>query len=105
MRAQSSLEAELKENNTYLVIFDKATFDVQRVGLTVDSTLVTVDNTEITADSVTVGLSDIGNYSSFVQIPVKSVNSIFVKKTKLNDKSSISYTLEFEETNNYINNL
>ena len=95
----------LQSSKKYLVIFDKATFDVQRVGLTVDSTLVTVDNTEITADSVTVGLSDIGNYSSFVQIPVKSVNSSFVKKTKLNDKSSISYTLEFEETNNYINNL
>ena len=47
----------------------------------------------------------VGFYSNFVQIPVKITPSSFLVKTRLNDKSSISYTIELEETNNFINNI
>lgn len=93
----------IQSSKIYLVIFENDVFQTTSIGLTVDSTIVSADNTFITADSVTVTAGDLGNYSNFTQIPVKNLTSNFVKKTKLNDKSSISYTLEFEETNNFIN--
>jgi len=95
----------IQSSKRYLVIFENDVFEAESIGLTVDSTIVSVDNTEITADSVTVTSDDLGNYSTFTQIPVKCLTKDFVKKTKLNDKSSISYTLEFEETNNFINDI
>jgi len=95
----------IQSSKIYLVVFEKDVFEAESIGLTVDSTIVTVDNTTITADSVTVTSEDLGNYSVFTQIPVKNLTSSFIKKTKLNDKSSISYTLELEETNNFINDI
>lgn len=95
----------IQSSKIYLVVFEKDVFEAESIGLTVDSTVVSVDNTEITADAVTVTAEDLGNYSTFTQIPVKNTTSNFVKKTRLNDKSSISYTLEFEETNNFINDI
>ena len=95
----------IQSSKIYLVIFENDVFQTTSIGLTVDSTIVTADNTTITADSVTITSSDLGNYSTFTQIPVKNLTSSFVKKTKLNDKSSISYTLEFEEVNNFINDI
>ena len=95
----------IQSSKIYLVIFENDVFQTTSIGLTVDSTIVSADNTFITADSVTVTAVDLGNYSAFTQIPVKNLTSNFVKKTKLNDKSSISYTLEFEETNNFINDI
>lgn len=96
----------IQSSKVYLVIFDGSRiFTSVTIGLTVDSTQVTADNTTITADATTVTVNDLGNYSSFTQIPVKVLTKDFVKKTKLNDKSSISYTLEFEEVNNFINDI
>lgn len=95
----------IQSSKIYLVIFENDVFEATSIGLTVDSTQVSADNTFITADSVTITAGDLGNYSTFTQIPVKNLTSNFVKKTKLNDKSSISYTLEFEETNNFINDI
>lgn len=96
----------IQSSKVYLVIFDGSRiFTSVTIGLTVDSTQVTADNTTITADATTVTINDLGNYSSFTQIPVKNLTKDFVKKTKLNDKSSISYTLEFEEVNNFINDI
>jgi hypothetical protein len=95
----------LQSSKIYLVIFEGNVFETESIGLTVDSTIVTADNTEITADSVTVTSDDLGNYSSFTQIPVKNITKDFILKTRLNDKSSIHYTLEFEETNNFINDI
>lgn len=96
----------IQSSKVYLVIFDGSRiFTSVTIGLTVDSTQVTADNTTITADATTVTVNDLGNYSSFTQIPVKILTKDFVKKTKLNDKSSISYTLEFEEVNNFINDI
>jgi hypothetical protein len=95
----------IQSSKIYLVIFENDVFQATSIGLTVDSTKVTADNTTITADSGNITSSDLGNYSTFTQIPVKNLTSSFVKKTKLNDKSSISYTLEFEEVNNFINDI
>lgn len=95
----------IQSSKIYLVIFGNDTFTAAQEGLTVDSTLVTVDNTTITVDSDTVTEANIGFYSKFTQIPVKCNTNSFVKKTKLNDKSSISYELQFEETNAFINNI
>jgi hypothetical protein len=76
-----------------------------QVGLTADNTTVTADNTAITADAITITVADLGRYSTFTQIPVKCNTNSFVKKTRLNNKSSISYELEFEQTNNLIANI
>lgn len=89
----------------YLIIFGNDVFTNVQTGITVDSTSVTVDNTEITVDSDVVTMQDIGFYSKFTQIPVRFVGNDFTIKTRLNEKSSISYNLEFEETNNFINNI
>jgi hypothetical protein len=95
----------LQSGKIYLIIFSDDVFTVAQTGTTVDSTTVSVDNTSITVDSATVTAADLGFYSSFVQIPVNNATTNFLKKTRLNDKSSISYTLELEETNNFINNI
>lgn len=95
----------LQSSKVYLVIFDGDVFEAESVGLTVDTTTVTADNTAITVDSTVVTADDLGNYANFVQIPVKVTTNSFLKKTRLNDKSSIHYTLEMEETNNFINDI
>ncbi len=95
----------LQSGKIYLVIFGEELFTTTQTGITVDSTTVTVDNTTITVDSATVTAADLGFYSKFTQIPVTNSMTNFLKKTRLNDKSSISYTLELEETNNFINDI
>lgn len=95
----------LQSPKLYLVVFENDVFLNESIGLTVDSTLVTVDNTDITVDEDTVTSENLGFYSKFVQIPIKNNTTEYLKKTRLNDKSSISYTLEFESTSNFINDL
>lgn len=95
----------LQSPKLYLVVFENDVFLTENVDLTVDSTLVTVDNTDITVDEDTVTSENIGFYSKFVQIPIKNNTTNYLKKTRLNDKSSISYSLEFESTSNFINDL
>ncbi len=95
----------LQSSKLYLVIFENDVFLNTSIGITVDSTTITVDNTAITVDSDTVTTGNLGFYSKFTQVPVKNNTTSFLKKTRLNDKSSISYTLEFESTNNFINDI
>lgn len=95
----------IQSSKLYLVVFGDDTYLEESTGITVDSTVVSADNTSITIDSATVTSGNIGFYSKYTQIPVKNSNDNFLKKTKLNDKSSISYTLELESTNNFINDL
>lgn len=95
----------LQSSKIYLVIFGDDVYQSIQTGITVDSTVVTVDNTTITVDSDVVTEANLGFYSKFTQIPVKNSTTNFLKKTRLNDKSSISYNLEFEETNNFINSI
>jgi hypothetical protein len=95
----------IQSSKIYLVIFSDDTFTTPQIGITTDSTIVSIDDTTITIDSDTVTVDNIGYYSKFVQIPIKNGTTNFLKKTQLNDKSSISYALEFEETNNFINDI
>jgi len=95
----------IQSPKVYLVIFSEDTFTFPQIGITIDSTVATIDDTGITIDSDTVTTDNLGFYSKFVQIPVKNGTTNFLKKTQLNDKSSISYTLEFEEVNNFINDI
>jgi len=89
----------------YLIEFTGETFVVTNVGLTVDSTTVTVDSTLYTVDNETVTSQDIGYFSKFKQVPVVCTNEIFIKKTRLNDKSKINYDFQFEATQGRINQL
>lgn len=98
------LEMKLSKKR-YLVIFGDDVYQSTQAGITVDSTVVTIDNTTITVDSDIVTESNLGFYSKYTQIPVKMTSLPFQIKTRLNDKSSISYNLEFEETNNFINSI
>lgn len=95
----------IQSNKIYLVIFGGGVYESASIGLTSDSTAVSADNTSITADNVTITINDLGLYSQFTQIPVKCNTNTFVKKTKLNNKSSISYELEFEESNNLLTDI
>lgn len=95
----------LQSPKIYLIRFGDDVYQSAQTGITVDSTVVTVDNTTITVDSDTVTEANIGFYSKFTQIPVKNLTTDLLLRTRLNDKSSISYTLEFEETNNFINSI
>ena len=99
------VEEIIQSPKIYLVVFSDVLYTSEDIGITVDSTTVTVDDTTITADSTVITIDDIGFYSNLIQIPVINTNNSFIRKTKLNDKSSISYNLEFEQTNNYINNI
>lgn len=88
----------------YLVRFYGDRWTNVQVGITVDNDIVTVDNETITVDSDTVTVEDLGYYSSYLQVPVTCVDSDFVKKTTINDKRDISYTLKFKETASKIKN-
>jgi hypothetical protein len=95
----------IQSSKIYLIVFGDDVYQTQQNGITVDSTVVTVDNTNITVDNDVVTEANLGFYSKFTQIPVSNAATNFLKKTRLNDKSSISYTFEFEETNNFINDI
>lgn len=88
----------------YLVRFYGERWTVVQQGLTVDNDIITVDNESITVDSDTVTVNDIGYYSTYLQVPVTCTENNFVKRTQLNDKRDISYTLKFEETASKIKN-
>ena len=88
----------------YLVRFYGDKFTTAQVGITVDNDIITVDNETITVDSDTITVGDVGYYSTYLQVPVTCVDSDFVKRTLINDKRDISYTLKFKETASKIKN-
>lgn len=88
----------------YLVRFYGDRWTETQVGITVDNDIVTVDNETITVDSDTVTINDLGYYSSYLQVPVTCTDSDFVKRTIINDKRDISYTLKFKETASKVKN-
>lgn len=95
----------LQSSKIYLVFFGDGVFQSIQEGITVDSTIVTADNTAITIDSSPVTAANIGFYSKYTQVPVTLTTDSLLIKTRLNDKSSISYSLDFEATNNTINDI
>jgi len=98
----SIVEQILLSPKVYLIKFKGDIILGPQVGITIDSTYITIDNTVITIDSDTIGLEDVGFFYTHQQIPVTVTNSDFDLKNRINDKNSIEYNIEFEETNNKI---
>lgn len=88
----------------YLVRFYGDRWTVEQEGITVDNDIITVDNEMITVDSDTITLDDIGYYSTYLQVPVTCIDNDFVKRTIINDKRDISYTIKLKETASKIKN-
>lgn len=99
------IEEILTSEKVYLIRFKGDLNITTTTGVTIDNTYITIDDLNTTID----GLSVTGEYLSFfkthLQIPVICTGSDFVRKTRLNDRKDINYTLVFEETTNKINNL
>lgn len=98
------IEELIYSSKIYLVRFYGDKFTTAQVGITVDNDIITVDNETITVDSDTITVGDVGYYSTYLQVPVTCVDSDFVKRTLINDKRDISYTLKFKETASKIKN-
>ena len=95
----------LQSSKIYLVVFGGNVYSNTDIGFTADNAIVTADNTSITADAITITVADLGKFSTYIQIPVRCTTNNFVTKTKLNNKSSISYEIELEESSNFISNI
>ena len=98
----STIEQIIYSPKVYLIKFKGDKQTTATIGITIDSTYVTVDDTTITIDSETVEDDGTGFFKTHQQIPVTVTNSDFGKKTRLNDKNQIDYTIEFEETTSKI---
>jgi len=98
------IEELIYSSKIYIVRFYGDKFTTAQVGITVDNDIITVDNETITVDSDTITVGDVGYYSTYLQVPVTCVDSDFVKRTLINDKRDISYTLKFKETASKIKN-
>lgn len=72
-------------------------------GLTIDNTFITIDSTEITIDNTPITVTEVPYFSTFQQIPVTIEDSNFVRKTLMNDKTDLDYTIKLTETTNKIN--
>lgn len=89
----------------YLIVFEGDKVTSAQVGITVDNTIITVDSTIVTVDSAPIDSGEVGFYKTFQQIPVIITENNFTRKTRINDKTNIEYTIKIEETNNKINNI
>lgn len=98
------IEELIYSTKIYLVRFYGDRFTTAQIGITVDNDIVTIDNETITVDSDTVTVGDVGYYSTYLQVPVTCTDNDFSKKTTINDKRDISYTLKFKETASKIKN-
>lgn len=98
------VEELIYSSKIYLVRFYGQRWTEVQQGITVDNEIITVDNESITIDSDTVTLDDIGYYSTFLQVPVIVTDTDFSKRTTINDKRDISYTIKFKETSSKIKN-
>lgn len=101
----STIEQIIYSPKVYLIKFKGDKQTVNTVGITIDSTYVTVDSSTITIDSQTVTDNGNGFFKTHQQIPVTVTDSDFGKKTRLNDKNQIDYTINFEETTSKILNV
>ena len=86
----------------YLIEFKGDLQTTTTIGLTIDNTFVTIDDETITIDSTTITDEYLAFYKTFRQIPVYIPEAEFLRKTILNNKSDINYSIIFEETNNKI---
>jgi hypothetical protein len=98
----STIEQIIYSPKVYLIKFKGDKQTTSTAGLTIDSTLVTIDNVNITIDNATVGSEALGFFKTHQQIPVIVTDSDFGRKTRINDKNMIDYTINFEETTSKI---
>lgn len=101
----STIEQIIYSPKVYLIKFKGDRQTSTTVGITIDSTYVTIDDTNITIDSATVVDEGNGFYKTHQQIPVTVTDSDFGRKTRINDKNQIDYTINFEETTSKILNV
>lgn len=94
-----TVEQILYSPKVFLIKFKGDFVTAPFVGITIDSTIITIDSTEVTIDSDTVGAEDVGFYFTHEQIPVIVTNSDFVLKSRINDKNTIDYNIQMDETN------
>jgi len=86
----------------YLIKFKGDKQTSADIGVTIDSTIISIDTLTITIDSETITSDYLNYFKTHEQMPVIVTDSDFVRKTRLNDKSSIDYTLKLEQTVNLI---
>jgi len=98
----STIEQIIYSPKVYLIKFKGDMQTSTTVGITIDSTYTTIDDTTITIDSATVVDEGNGFFKTHQQIPVVVTDSDFGRKTRVNDKNAIDYTINFEETTNKI---
>ena len=96
----SIIEEIIYSSITYLILFKGDIHLTSTIGITIDSEYVTIDDTITTIDSQTSTEEMLGMYKTHQQIPVVCMDEDFIRKTRLNDKNTIDYTLKFDETNN-----
>lgn len=98
----STIEQIIYSPKVFLIKFKGDKQTTNTIGITIDSTYKTIDDTNITIDSQTVTANGNGFFKTHQQIPVVVTDSDFGRKTRLNDKNQIDYTINFEETTNKI---
>lgn len=98
----STIEQIIYSPKVFLIKFKGDKQTTNTIGITIDSTYKTIDDTNITIDSQTVTANGNGFFKTHQQIPVVVTDSDFGRKTRLNDKNMIDYTINFEETTNKI---
>ena len=101
----STIEQIIYSPKVYLIKFKGDRQTSTTVGITIDSTYKTIDDTTITIDSMTVVDEGNGFFKTHQQIPVVVTDSDFGRKTRVNDKNAIDYTINFDETTNKILNV
>lgn len=89
----------------YLIKFKGDLNLTTTVGITIDNNIVTVDSLLTTIDGLTVSDEYLAFYKTHQQIPVILTDTDFERKTRLNNRVAIDYTLKFEETTNKINDI
>lgn len=98
----ATIEQLIYSPKVFLIKFKGDRQTTSTIGLTIDSTYVTIDNTNITIDNATVSGETLGYFKTHQQIPVTITDTDFGRKTRLNDKNQIDYTINFEETTSKI---
>ena len=94
-----TVEQILYSPKVYFIKFKGDIITDEFIGITIDSTIITIDSTIVTIDSDVVGAEDVGFYFTHEQVPVIVTNSSFNLKSRINDKNSIEYNIQLEETN------
>lgn len=100
-----TIEQLIYSPKVYLIKFKGDFQTIDTIGLTIDNNFITIDSLNISISTTTVTNNNKGLFKTHQQIPVTVTDSNFTRKTRLNDKNAIDYTIEFEETNSKILNI